>query len=37
MVYKKTVDLTKKYNASNGLFERSLGLDVTMTLSSFGG
>tara|TARA_B100000809_G_scaffold263531_1_gene317001 strand:+ start:2066 stop:2755 length:690 start_codon:yes stop_codon:yes gene_type:complete len=37
MVYKKTVDITKVYNSSNGLFERSLGLDITMTLSSFGG
>jgi len=37
MVYKKSVDVTKEYNSSTGLFERSLGLDVTMTLSSYGG
>ena len=37
MVYKKTVDITKVYNSSNGLFERSFGLDITMTLSSYGG
>ena len=37
MVYKKSVDLTKEYNTSTGLFERSLGIDITMTLSSFGG
>jgi hypothetical protein len=37
MVYKKSVDLTKEYNSSTGEFERSLGLDVTMTLSSYGG
>jgi len=36
MVYKKSVDITKEYNSLTGLFERSLGLDVTMTLSSFG-
>lgn len=37
MVYKKSVDITKEYNTSTGLFERSLGLDVTITLSSYGG
>jgi len=37
MVYKKTIDLTNEYNTSTGLFERSLGFDITMTLSSYGG
>ena len=36
MVYKKSVDITSEYNSSTGLFERSFGLDITMTLSSFG-
>lgn len=37
LVYKKSVDLTKEYNNSTGEFERSLGYDITMTLSSYGG
>lgn len=37
LVYKKTVDLTKEYNSTTGEFERSLGVDITMTLSSYGG
>lgn len=37
MVYKKSVDLSKEYNNSTGEFERSLGIDITMTLSSYGG
>ena len=36
MVYKKSVDLTKEYNSATGEFERSLGFDITMTLSSYG-
>jgi len=37
LVYKKSVDLTKEYNTATGEFERSLGYDITMTLSSYGG
>ncbi|MGB0887305.1 MAG: hypothetical protein ACPGSL_04215 [Vicingaceae bacterium] len=36
LVYKKSVDVTKTYNNSTGLFEKSLGYDVTMTLSTYG-
>lgn len=37
MVYKKSVDITYEYNSTTGLFERSLGFDITMTLSTYGG
>lgn len=38
MVYQKQVDISQKvFNSGTGLFERSLGTDITMTLSSFGG
>jgi hypothetical protein len=36
MVYKKSVDITNTFNNSTGLWERSSGYDVTMTLSSYG-
>lgn len=36
MVYKKSVDLIKEYNNSTGEFERSLGYDITFTISSYG-
>lgn len=37
MVYKKSTDITNVYNTSTGLWERSSGIDITMTLSSYGG
>jgi hypothetical protein len=37
MVYKKSVDISNEYNSSIGLWERNLGYDITMTLSSYGG
>lgn len=37
MVYKKTVDISSELNSSTGVFERSLGYDITMTLASYGG
>lgn len=38
MVYKKSVNISKKvFNSGTGLWERSLGTEITMTLSSYGG
>ena len=38
MVYKKQVDISKKeFDSGTGLFERTLGTDITMTLSYYGG
>ncbi len=37
MVYKKSVDITNVFNSSSGLWERNSGIDITMTLSSYGG
>ena len=36
LVYKKSVAIKNTYNNSLGLWERSLGYDVTMTISSYG-
>ena len=36
MVYKKSVDITNAYDSSTSSWVRSLGYDVTMTLSSYG-
>ena len=38
MVYKKQVDISKKeFDTLTGVFERTLGTDITMTLSYYGG
>ncbi|PCJ26525.1 MAG: hypothetical protein COA97_05450 [Flavobacteriales bacterium] len=38
MVYKKNVDISKKeFDSTTGNWERTLGTDITMTLSSYGG
>jgi len=37
MVYKKSLNVSKVYNSSTGLWERSLGTDITMTLAYYGG
>ncbi|PJB14786.1 MAG: hypothetical protein CO118_06810 [Flavobacteriales bacterium CG_4_9_14_3_um_filter_32_8] len=36
MVYKKSVEIKNVYDSSSFVWERSLGYDVTMTLSSYG-
>lgn len=37
MVYKKSVDISNTFNSGTGLWERNSGIDITMTLSSYGG
>ncbi len=37
LVYKKSVAIQNAYDSSSGTWVRSLGYDVTMTLSSYGG
>ena len=37
MVYKKSVDISNVFNSGTGLWERNAGIDITMTLSSYGG